>query len=382
MVWGRLRHWFSRRGHAHKSNDLRVPEVKWLDLDDNPWGVPVLDVRPVTLNMLSTTGDPQCASNAASFEGDDGTGFIGVEPSESGTAAANLRYRVEKTLAEGILFTPREMEQKWALFYHGGQILCIRSWLRQVEAVAEVRHDGDYVEVTKIRGKFVTEDEEPQYTARVLDYLLRSHALELTYPAPLPVGREQDPKAAAIWCMSCFGNRALVATPHELVVEPPEEPLRTDSMLHIAVARGDVESAMALLNDGLPIDLLARDGLAPLHWALAREDTAMLSFLLERGSPIDVRSDEGATPLMNAIQDGNSEMTTFLLDHGADPDATDERGFTGLHRAAEMGHAELVRLLLDRGAAPNPEAQGQTPRSLAELRSETAIANLLDGATH
>ena len=67
----------------------------------------------------------------------------------------------------------------------------------------------------------------------------------------------------------------------------------------------------------------------------------------------------------------------FLALHGADVDARDDRGFTSLHRAAELGHVELVRLLLERGAAPAPEAQGHTPRDMAEMRGRTEVVALL-----
>jgi ankyrin repeat protein len=48
-----------------------------------------------------------------------------------------------------------------------------------------------------------------------------------------------------------------------------------------------------------------------------------------------------------------------------------------LHRAAELGDLDFVRLLLQRGAHPNPEAQGHTPRSLAEANGHTAIVEAL-----
>jgi hypothetical protein len=328
--------------------------------------------------MLSSSRDQRCAENALSFRKDDGTGFIGVAPHVARRVPAGLRFRVDRTLADGALFLPEEMEEKWALFFHRGQIVCVRSWTRQVEAVADARVAGDFLEVTAIRGALGPEDEEPPFSVRVLDFLLRSHALDMVYPAPLPPGLEQDPASAALWCMSWFGNRAHFATPQPLPEVPPEQPLRTHSLLHIAVARGDVAGVRRFLDAGVPADLLARDGLAPLHWALAREDTALLGVLLERGSPVDVRSSEGATPLMNAAQARSVEKVTFLLDHGADPNAADGRGFTSLHRAAEMGEREIVRMLLDRGASPHPEAQGHTPRSLAASRGEVAIVELLD----
>ena len=41
--------------------------VNWLEAADNSWGVPVLNVWPVTYTMLSVTGNEQFASNAVSW---------------------------------------------------------------------------------------------------------------------------------------------------------------------------------------------------------------------------------------------------------------------------------------------------------------------------
>jgi hypothetical protein len=377
MAWDWFKKWF--KGRTPPDGNTELSKVTWLGPTDNPWKVPVLDVRPFTLGSLSVTQDQQCAMNAISFGRDDGTGFIGVEPPVARQVTAGLRFRVDRILADGALFLPGEMEHKWALYFHRQQIICIRSWTRRVAAVADALVAGDFLEVTEIRGVFCSEDEEPEFSVRVLDFLLRSHALDMVFPVPLPPGMEQDPARAALWCMSHFGKLAHFATPHRLLADPPDQPLRTHSLLHIAVARGDVAQVRRFLEDGVPADLLARDGLAPLHWALARDDTVILSLLLECGSPVDVRSSDGATPLMNAAQARSVEKVAFLLDHGADPNAADGRGFTALHRAAEMGEKEIVRLLIDRGARPHPEAQGHTPRSLAASRGESAIVEMLDG---
>ena len=237
-----------------------------------------------------------------------------------------------------------------------------------------------------------TNKKNPTFSARVADYLLRSHALGLVFPAPLLPGTESNPGQAALWCFSRFGKLALFATPHGINASVPEKPLRSHSLLHILVARGDKTAVDKHLAAGMPLDLLAADGLAPLHWALAAKrprvpligswgkDTAMLQHLLERGSPVDVCSAEGATPLMNAVQTGSMKQVTFLLDRGADPDAADARGFTSLHRAAEMGKMDLVKILLARGASPDAEARGHTPRSLAEGRNCKEIVELLKRA--
>jgi hypothetical protein len=374
MAWDRITRLFGRKGESAP----QIPTLKWIEASNNPWGVRLLDVRPVTLTMLSTSADPQCATNAISFGQDDGSSFIGETPPARRITEASLRFPVDRILADGVLFVPREMEHKWALFYHRGEVICVRSWLRSVQVVARVEQRPGHIEITQVRGTFGAEDEEPEFTIRVLDFLLRSHALDTVWPAPLPTGMESDPQGAAMWCMSMFGNRASIATPHTFGRLDPDRPLRSHSLLHIAVARGHASAIDQHLAAGVPIDLLAGDGLAPLHWALASDDSAIMTLLLDRGSPIDVRSDEGATPLMNAAQSASMEKASILLDHGADVNARDRRGFTALHRAAEMGHRDVLQLLLDRGAAPNPDAEGHTPRSLAEGRNRKDIVAVLN----
>ena len=361
--------------------DQRIPDVRWIEAADNQWGIRVLDVRSVTLGTLSYSSDPQCAANAVSFGQDDGTSFIGKSPPVPRITRAALTFPIDRMLADGVLYVPREMEHKWALFYHRREIICVRSWLRQVHVIARVELHQDHAEVTEVRGTFGAEDEDPELTVRLFDYLLRSHALNTSYPVPLPARMTEDPKVAAIWCNSLFGNRALFATPYQFDRRAPERPLRTHSLLHIAVARGQPSEIEAHLAAGVPVDLLAGDGLAPLHWALAREGTTIISLLLDRGATVDVRSSEGATPLMHAVQSARPDQVRFLLNQGADVNARDLRGFTALHRAAEMGCVDILQVLLDHGAAWNLEAEGRTARSLAEKRNHREIIAVLNRYT-
>lgn len=353
-------------------------EIPWIPAAENPWGVPVLDVRPVTLGMLSTSQDPQMASNAISYGGEDGSSFANERPPVARTIDAALSFPIDRVLADGVLFTPAAMEDKWAVFVADGRIVFVRSWLRKAWVTADVRARGEMVTVGPIHGAFLGEDAEaPELTVRFVDFLLRSHALEQVWPAPLPPGMEEDPNAAAMWCMTMFGHKALVATPHEVPREPPQGSLRTHSKLHIALVRGDLEAAGRELARGLPIDLRAGDGLTTLQWAATRDDVEAMAWLLDRGCPIDARSSEGATTLMNAVQSRQAGRVRWLIERGAEVDAGDLRGFTALHRAAEMGEPEIVKVLLAGGATAGVEAEGHTPRSLAEARGEEEIVALL-----
>jgi hypothetical protein len=186
---------------VNSSSDLagqgtpEVLELKWIEAASNSLGVRLLDVRPITQNMLSSSANPLCASNAMSFGQDDGTSFVGQELASRRITETSLRFPVDRTLADGVLYVPSEMEHKWALFFHRGEIICVRSWLRQVKLVAHVEQHRDHVEITSVDGTFQDEDEAPEFTVRALDYLLRSHALDAVYPVPLPTGMDSDPKA-------------------------------------------------------------------------------------------------------------------------------------------------------------------------------------------
>jgi hypothetical protein len=376
MVWRKVKKLFGGGESPPRQDKI---EVGWLADADNPYGVPIVDLRPFALAMVSVSQDPQMAANAMSYGGDDGTAFLEQQPPSSRVVDCALVFRIDRVLLEGALFQPAAMEDKWALYFRAGRILCIRSWQRRVMVSAQVRTEGDLVVVGPVTGMFV-DDESPEMTVRELEFVLRSHALQDRVPAPL-ASEPTDLQSTAMAMFSLWGRRALLATPHALAPSSPLQPLRTESLLHIAVARGDRATVEKYLAQGLPMDVLARDGLGLPHWALDSSDRGMLAWLLDRGCPVDVRSTERATPLMNAVQDRSIERVHLLVDRGADVNARDARGFTSLHRAAEMGELEIVRFLLERGANANVSAQGNTPLALAEKRNEAGVVALLKAHT-
>lgn len=368
------------KGKSTKVEAEKSSEIPWIPADENQWAVPVLDVRPVTHHVLSTSTVREHAENAISYGTEDGISFLGQVPKSSRFVPVDLRYRIDGLLAPGPLYIPREMEHKWAIYFHGGQIICVRSWLREVAALADVIISSESeMRITCVRGDLVGENES-SFTARTLDYLIRTHVLGLEYPVPLPAGIESSPHEAAMWCMGAFGNRAGFATPHSFDNKVPEKPLRSHSLLHIEVARGNLPQVARYLAEGFPVGLLAADGLSPLHWALPQANNTMANFLLEQGSPVDVRSAEGATPLMTAVQNANQVKVDLLLARGADVNLKDNRGFTCLHRSAEIGNVELTAKLLKAGAKVDVESQGHTALSFARNRGHKEVVKMLEEA--
>ena len=209
----------------------QAPEIPWIEAAETPWGVRVLDVRTVTQQMIATSADPECAANALSYEREDGSAFASAEPLVPRVIGAMIPYRIltparatpartggpgEEALGDGALFRPHVMEHKWAIFHRQGRIFFVRSWTRKLHVIAELSSGEGCVEVNRIRGAFVDDEEHPLFTTMVVDFLLRSHALGLVYPAPLPEDMEQSPVEAAFLCFHMFGNLALCAT-HEII---------------------------------------------------------------------------------------------------------------------------------------------------------------------
>ena len=284
--------------------------VRWIAEDKSPFGVPVVDLAPFALEMRSTSTDPQMAENAASYGSEDGSAFAAQRPASKRVVECELRFRIDRMLLDGALFLPSAMEDKWAVYLRGGRILCVRSWTRKLLVAADVRIEGSDAVIGPVTGVFV-DKEDPDLTVNRLEFLLRSHALGELRPAPLPPELTEI-QAITAAMFSLWGRRALFASYDEPAASSPRQPLRTDSLLHIAVARGERATVEKLLADGAPMDLLARDGLGLPHWALASVDPGMLEWLLDRGCPVDVRSVERATPLMNAVQDRNPTAVRLL----------------------------------------------------------------------
>lgn len=355
-----------------------APYARWLDADESPFGVPVIDIKRYTLGVVAASTERWMAENAVSFFQEDGLVFVGTEPKRQRRTALDLSYPIDGHLYGGMLFSPQEMEHKWAMYFHSGEMIFVFSWTREVVAVAETEQSDGFLRLTALRGELTTEEADDAYIRRQVEFLIHSHALDIPFPAPISEKLAMSPEKAAERCFAWYGNRALYATPHANPRRPIEKPLRTHSLLHIAVARNDLEGVEAQLAAGTPIDLLAGDGLTPMHWSFAAGSDAPMLLLLDRGANVDARSAEGATPLMNAVQSKSFDAVALLLDHGADVNATDDRGFTSLHRAAERGLVEILRLLLERGADAKIRSGEHTASSFAAGRGHQEVVALLE----
>lgn len=217
-----------RSARPHEESSFSTYRLPWLEATQNGWGVPVLDLRPIVDGWTSVSKDPQMAANAVSFVHDDGLGFADEWPDVDRTVECELRFRLDSPLEDGPLFLPMCMEEKWALYIHRGRLLCIRSWQRRVFVAAGVRVEGDDAIIGPLHGSFGLQGESRAQSVRMLDFVIRSHALSELLPAPL-AEEPSDIQKIVMECFALWGNRALLASHRDLSAERPLIPLRTQS---------------------------------------------------------------------------------------------------------------------------------------------------------
>ena len=359
-----------------ETTPITEESLPWIEPSENAWGLRLLDLRPISQTMLSTSKDPQMATNAISYGGEDGMHFWGQKPNNQNNISINLSIPIDNSLEPGVLFTPDTMEHKWAIYFDGEYLIFIRSWLRQVFVIAKTTQKNNQLFIENIIGTF-TEEESPEFSKAVLNFLLISHSIGDIVPAPLPKELELNTRSAGLWAFSSYGNMAHIGIFDENFLPIPTGKLRSHSLLHIAVAKSDIKEIERQVKNGTSVNTLAGDGLATLHWSIANDTIEPMQKLFELGADPNVRTTQGATPIMNAVQSNKIDHLNLLLKSGALINAKDNRGFTALHRAAEMGHLDILRILLSNGADKTIEAENHTALSLAKARENKDVIDLL-----
>lgn len=118
-----------------------------------------------------------------------------------------------------------------------------------------------------------------------------------------------------------------------------------ESPLMIAVLRGHIEVARALIRHGADVN---KPGWTPLHYAATypgRNAVAQVELLLDHHAYIDAESPNGTTPLMMAAQYGAPDVVRLLLTEGADARLVNQQKLSALdfaYRGSRPTAAELI----------------------------------------
>ena len=124
-----------------------------------------------------------------------------------------------------------------------------------------------------------------------------------------------------------------------------------DKGLHDAIARGDYDSALKMIDRGADVE--AKDpgaGASALHFAVMMGKLPVIDLLLTRGADVNSRTRNGTTPLHTAVLYARLEVAEYLLEKGADINAQSVSGATPLALAVAAKNEPIAARLKELGA--------------------------------
>lgn len=155
-----------------------------------------------------------------------------------------------------------------------------------------------------------------------------------------------------------------------------------DSPVADAAERGDVETVVALLQQGADVNAAQGDGMTALHWAGMNGNAELVEVLLYAGAAAESTTRLGGyTALHLASRVGHADAIEALVRQGADVSARTSTGAMPLHLAAGSGDVDALSVLLDAGAEVDgrENVYEQTPLMWATAKNRVpAMTVLLD----
>ena len=149
----------------------------------------------------------------------------------------------------------------------------------------------------------------------------------------------------------------------------PNEILKGNTRLHLAVANGSLDAVKALLAGSANPNARNNQGNTPLH--LANGNIAIIKELLAGGANPTIKNNLGEKPLGITAVNGANDINTKHC-------PKNRNGNTPLHVAAENGDLELVKQLVTKGADINAKNNnGFLPMQLAIQKDQTAVVEVL-----
>src|SRR5262245_42343631 len=119
----------------------------------------------------------------------------------------------------------------------------------------------------------------------------------------------------------------------------PAPPAGTQTPLHRAVERDEVDEVRRLIGARADVKAVNRYGAAPISQACARGNAQIVELLLDAGADVNTALPEGETCLMSAASAGSLPTVKALLIRGANVNTAETwKGQTALMWAAAEGH--------------------------------------------
>lgn len=128
-----------------------------------------------------------------------------------------------------------------------------------------------------------------------------------------------------------------------------------NTVLDIAVDRGDIQMAKLLLSEGAKPNIADDGNYTPLHSAIINRNLEMVELLLNYGASVELKDGLGTTALMLAVKFGEPEILKAILKKNPNLEAADNFGRTALFMAATNFNdtpveEDIIKTLVKAGA--------------------------------
>lgn len=399
---------------AEPTPPSRSTPAKWLPVGDpgNPFDVAILDLM-VLQGVVSTTTVREHAERSVSWAASTGDALEPGPLLNEPPLACALRYPAPTLLPEGLLYEPPSMDFKWVFVHRQGRVLAVRSWTGRVEAVADLRRDGDHVILEDLRIAATSELRGFPNPVDVFDWLIRVHVWDQRLPLPVDDALARQLEHAPLSGFGPFG-KALFCAATAWRPPPPPAPLRAIGPVVNAVRRRDRRALDAAIAQGAAIDAPSPfHGRTALHFAISAGQVSLAHALLDHGADPALADDrglhalgmavvakapadlldrlagadasrpnrDGFTALHAAAEVDNAEAVPWLIAHGLPLEARTRHGHTALHVACALGHVAAARALLAAGADRQATSPSGSPRDTAVAEGKAAVVALLDATS-
>ncbi len=189
-----------------------VPDLKWLDRDQNPYNIRCLDVRSFTTVMISTAADQKQALKFQELRRSRGDHLQGKIPDKAAHIDCQLRYPHQGSTRDGALFMAKEMEDKWDIFLFEGKLYFSRSWSGVLVYRAAIAFMETQAIISDIDSLQVGVQGGAWLAICAVDFLVKSHLYRREAPHTVPPSVPDDDMGIAAYSFREYGRWASYAT--------------------------------------------------------------------------------------------------------------------------------------------------------------------------
>ncbi|MDU1904273.1 MAG: hypothetical protein E6772_05760 [Dysgonomonas sp.] len=184
-------------------------DFKWHEIGEgNPFNKKILDVRPLTWNVLAFTKDKEVAETYNRLRNSTGREYIGSNIPENIISEINIEYPHNGTSLEGIVFKADSMDCKWDIYIYDNIFYFTRSWTGDLVYKAYVTISEDKLMIYKI--EFSPDTWNENIAKNDIHFLLKTHAMGQVLPHKVPDYLQTD-MDIALYSFKQFGNKGCYA---------------------------------------------------------------------------------------------------------------------------------------------------------------------------